>query len=155
MPCSDLLCTKGSSREIFYSNVVDLKLILCVFNIHTHLRLIYLSRFVTSSDVRPGFQSQGGSPHLQDLSLVCNRILRFTSSVTPVDLMVTSMAAGPFQSMYLRTKYWWGLSPGSIMLLPHSMRQDKCSTNCAMLAWLEGRYSAWQHTFSMLICMAH
>ena len=111
--------------------------------------------FWTSSNVCPGFQRQGGSPHLHDLSPVWNRILRFTSGVTPADLMVASMAAEPFQSMYLRTKYWWGLSPGSIMLLPHSMKQDRCSTDCAMLAWLEDRYSTLQHTFSMLICMAH
>ena len=34
----------------------------------------------------------------------------------------------------LVNKHWWDLSPGSIVLLPHSLRQDIYSTYWAMLA---------------------
>ena len=37
--------------------------------------------FWTSSDVCPGFQSQGGFPHLQASLPACNGFLRFTSGV--------------------------------------------------------------------------
>ena len=52
--------------------------------------------FWTSGDIYSGFQSQGGSPDLHVLSPACNGILRFTSDVTPADLLVSSMAAKPF-----------------------------------------------------------
>ena len=39
--------------------------------------------FWTSGDVCPGFQSQGGFPHLHASSPVHNRFLRFTSDATP------------------------------------------------------------------------
>ena len=39
--------------------------------------------FLTSGDVCPGFQSQGGFPRLHASSPVHNRFLRFTSGVTP------------------------------------------------------------------------
>ena len=55
--------------------------------------------FWTSDDVGPEFQSQRGYPHLHALLPVCNGILRFTSGVTPADLL----AAISFQSMQLRT----------------------------------------------------
>ena len=41
--------------------------------------------FWTSGDVSPGFQSQGGSPHLHAFLPACNEFLRFTSGATPVD----------------------------------------------------------------------
>ena len=50
----------------------------------------------TSSNICPGFQSQGGFPCLNALSPVHNGFLRFTCSVTPADLLVASMAAEPF-----------------------------------------------------------
>ena len=59
--------------------------------------------FCTSGNVSPGFQSQGGSPFLYALLPICNRILRFTSGVTPVDLLVASMTVELFQSIYLQT----------------------------------------------------
>ena len=43
--------------------------------------------FWTCGDVFHGFQSQGGSPPLHTLLPVHNRIPRFTSGVTPADLM--------------------------------------------------------------------
>ena len=59
--------------------------------------------FWTSGDIYPGFQSQCRSPCLCAILPRYNRILRFTSSVTPADLLVASMAAEPFQSTYLWT----------------------------------------------------
>ena len=59
--------------------------------------------FWTSGDTRLGFQSQGGCPHSCSLSPVHNRILRFTSGVTPADLLAASMAAEQFLSTYLQT----------------------------------------------------
>ena len=59
--------------------------------------------FWTSDDVRPRFQSQGGSPPLPASLPVCNRILRFTSGATPADLLMVRMAAEPFRSTYLLT----------------------------------------------------
>ena len=44
-----------------------------------------------------GFRSQGGSPRLHTSSPACNGFLRFTSVVTPADLLVAEL----FQSMYL------------------------------------------------------
>ena len=70
--------------------------------------------FWTSGNICHGFQSQGLSTCLHASSPTCNGFLRFTSGVTPADLLVASMAAKPFQSTYLHTyKYLWGLSPGS------------------------------------------
>ena len=46
--------------------------------------------FWTSDDVGPEFQSQRGYPHLHALLPVCNGILRFTSGVTPADLLAAS-----------------------------------------------------------------
>ena len=68
----------------------------------------------TSGDVYPGFQSQGGSPHLRASSPVCNRFLRFTSGATPADHLVTSMAPQPFDPhTCTRVRHWWDLNPGS------------------------------------------
>ena len=47
-----------------------------------------IPQFWTSGDICPGFQSQGGSPHLHETE--------FLNS--PADLLVASMAAKPFQS---------------------------------------------------------
>ena len=58
-----------------------------------------ISLFLTSGDVCPGMQSQGGS-------LACFLtwvILRFTSGVTPANCIDVSMAAKPFWSKYLQT----------------------------------------------------
>ena len=38
-------------------------------------------------------------------------VLRFTSGVTPADLLVVSMAAQPFWATYL-SKHWWGSNSG-------------------------------------------
>ena len=51
--------------------------------------------FWTSGDACPVFQSQHRFPHLCTLSTLCNRFLRFTSGVTPTDLLVANMAAKP------------------------------------------------------------
>ena len=47
-------------------------------------------------DICLGFQSQGGFLYLHNSSLACNWFLRFTSGVTPADLLAVSMAAKPF-----------------------------------------------------------
>ena len=39
----------------------------------------------------------------------------------------------------LVNKHWWGSRPGSVMSLPHSMKQDRCSTDWAMPVWLQWR----------------
>ena len=57
--------------------------------------------FWTSGDVCPGFQSQGGFPHLCASLPVCNRISTFGATTT--DLLVASMSAGTFQFIYLCT----------------------------------------------------
>ena len=62
--------------------------------------------FWTSGDVCPGFQSQGGS-----LTWVLHHM---HATDSPADLLVASMAAEPYWSMYFHIyKYWWGLSPES------------------------------------------
>ena len=43
--------------------------------------------FRTFDDVCPGFQGQGGSPHLRASSYLWNRFLRFTSGARPADLL--------------------------------------------------------------------
>ena len=57
----------------------------------------------TSSDVRPGFQSQGGSTHFLASSSLHKKILRFTSGAIPADLLAANMAAELFSSVYSRT----------------------------------------------------
>ena len=47
-----------------------------------------------------GFQSRGGSPCLHALLPAYNGFLRFTSGVTPADLLVLSTVAEPFQFTY-------------------------------------------------------
>ena len=47
----------------------------------------------------------GWIPHLCALSSMCNGFLRFTSGVTPADLLAACMAAEPFQSMYMQIMY--------------------------------------------------
>ena len=62
--------------------------------------------FWTSGVVYPEFQ-RISSP-------LCNGFLRFTYGATPTDLLVASMAAEPFLSMYLYTciQALVGLEPG-------------------------------------------
>ena len=54
--------------------------------------------FWTSGDVSSGFQSQSGQPysHLAEAYVRRMHPLRFTSGVTPDDLLVASMAADRF-----------------------------------------------------------
>ena len=52
--------------------------------------------FLTSGDVFSGFQSQGQFPNLHASLPGHNGYLRFTSGVTPADLLVASMAAKLF-----------------------------------------------------------
>ena len=59
--------------------------------------------FCTSGDICPGFQSHYRFPCLNSWSAVYNGFLRFTSGVTPADLLMTSMVVEPFQSIYLHT----------------------------------------------------
>ena len=56
--------------------------------------------FLTSGDIFSGFQSQGQFPNLH-ASLP--GYLRFTSGVTPADLLVASMAAKLFHPLNLHT----------------------------------------------------
>ena len=51
--------------------------------------------FWTSGDACPGFESQGGSPHLLASLPVCNGFLRFTPGATPADLLAARMAGKP------------------------------------------------------------
>ena len=81
--------------------------------------------FWTSHDVCSRFQSQSGSPHLRASSAAHNGLLRFTSGVTPADLLAANMVAEPFSSTH-----WWGSNPGS-----HHW-QDRCFTKRAMPAGL-------------------
>ena len=53
-----------------------------------------------------------------DPLLECHGFLRFTSSVTPTDLLSARMY-----------KHWWSFSLESSMLLPHSVRRDSCTTD--------------------------
>ena len=50
----------------------------------------------------PWVSKLGWIPHLCALSPVCNEFQRFTSGVTPADCIEVSIAAEPFQSMYLQ-----------------------------------------------------
>ena len=56
------------------------------------------SLFWSSSDVCPGFQSQGGIPRLCASLPACDGSLRFTSSVTPGGRLKGSIAAKSFWS---------------------------------------------------------
>ena len=61
--------------------------------------------FWTSGDVSSGFQSQNGQPYLHLLGggiyVIC--FPRFTSGVTPADLLAASMAAE-----HTCDHHWWG-----------------------------------------------
>ena len=57
-----------------------------------------ISLFWNSGDVCPGFQSQGGSPHLHALLPAHSGILSFASGATPADLLT----AKPFLYKYMR-----------------------------------------------------
>ena len=52
--------------------------------------------FWTSGDICPGFQDQGGFPHLHASSPANNGFCRFTSGVTPGTFLVGSMALSHF-----------------------------------------------------------
>ena len=73
------------------------------FKIFCRTRVLFVGpltpQFCTSGDVCPGFQSQGGFPHLRVSLPVHNRFLRFTSGATPTDLLVAGMAASRISSM--------------------------------------------------------
>ena len=71
-------------------------------------------------DVCHGFQSQGWIPCLHASLPVCNRFLRFTSAVTPADLLVASMTAEVFHSCSCKQALA-GLKSRSNIILPHSM----------------------------------
>ena len=88
--------------------------------------------FWTSGDICPGFQSQGGFPHLCASSPVHNGFLRFTSGATPADCIEVSIAAKPFWSTYL----WalvevWGLEPTTV----HAARTALQTTRPLRLGW--------------------
>ena len=53
--------------------------------------------FGTSGDICPAFQSHGGSLNLHALSPACNGFFRFTSGVTPADLLMASMVVKSFR----------------------------------------------------------
>ena len=98
-------------------------------------------------DICLRLQSQGGF-------LASNRFLRFTSGVTSAlgfkarvaSLQATDSSDSPLVWHLLTAwqpawwlshfvyKYWWGSSPGLGMLLPHSMWQNRCSTDWAKQA---------------------
>ena len=59
--------------------------------------------FCTCGDICPGFQSQGGFPHLYASSPTHNGFLRFTSGATPADLLTASLVGEPFRSTYFGT----------------------------------------------------
>ena len=63
----------------------------------------------TSSDFWPGFQSQALFSCMRALSPARNRFLRFTSGVTPADLLVANMVAEVFQSTYFTYMQMVGL----------------------------------------------
>ena len=88
-----------------------------------------LPPFYTFGDVYPEFQSQGGFPCFCSLLPSHNRFLRFTFGVTPADHLVVSMAAQLFHSCTC-IQAVMGLE--SSMPLPHSMWQDRRSTDWAM-----------------------
>ena len=102
-----------------------------------------IALFWTPDDVCPGFQSQGGCSCLHSLSPVCNGILRFIFSVTPVDLLVASMADKPF-------KFTWDLTCHCLTVWD----RDRCSTDWAMLAltnWFNSLFVSTDHNLSWLI----
>ena len=80
--------------------------ILTFFKIFARLVLFVgplMRLYWTSGDVSSGFQSQSGQPysHLAE-TYILHIFLRFSSGVTPADLLVASMAAELFSSTYLR-----------------------------------------------------
>ena len=61
--------------------------------------------------------------------------LRFTSTVTPPNLLVTSTAAEPFSSTCIPvSRHWWGLTPGPIM--PPLNLWDQAGALLTHLCWL-------------------
>ena len=87
-------------RLVFFPS--SLRLFHLLFLVLKKLRTSVLSvgqlilLFWTSGKVCTGFQSQGGSHAWVLLSPVCKRILRFTSDVTPVNLLTANIANEPF-----------------------------------------------------------
>ena len=77
--------------------------------------------FWTYCDVCPGFQSQGVQQNPQ-IHLWCDTCWPLGGQHGSWAILIHVPA----------NKHWWGLSLGSIMSLPHSVRQDWCSTNWAM-----------------------
>ena len=66
----------------------------------SHLMGPLIPLFGTSGDVSSGFQSQSGQPYSYSClaKVYLLHSLRFTSGVTPVDLLAASMAAELFSS---------------------------------------------------------
>ena len=105
--------------------------------------------FWSSGEICPGFQSQGGSPHLHALSLVYNGILRFTSGVTPTDLLVANMAVKPFWSTYLQTSI--GGAQVSDLCAPASHRETGQTLHCLIASIWQRKHFHWSNV-SFLIC---
>ena len=88
--------------------------------------------------------SQRGFPCLCALSPAQNGFIRFTSKVTPTDLLAASKAAELFWSTYLPITLV-GFEPGLSVPLPHSLWQDRRSTESAMPA--RQRIESWPILF--------
>ena len=82
----------------------------------------------TSGDICPGFQSQSGFLCSHASSPVCNIFLRFMSGVTPADPLGSQHCGWVISINLLVYNHWWGSGPGLSMPLPHSMWQDRHST---------------------------
>ena len=94
-----------------------------------------ISLFWTSGDVSSEFQSQSGFCLIRaKQSRMCyvTHSLRFTSGVTPTDLLVASMAAQP--SLPHTWEALVGLKTGSYHAATHSVRSGRCSTDWAIPA---------------------
>ena len=63
-----------------------------------------------------GFKAKGAALFMfrGDMWVTCS--LRFTSGVTPADLLASSMAAELISYTYLESRYWWGPKVESIVL---------------------------------------
>ena len=97
--------------------------------------------FRTSGDISSGFQSQSGLcliPAYWRHTCYITRSLRFTSGVTPADLLAASMAAEP--SLPHTCKASVGLKTGLYHAATHSVRSGRRSTDLAIPARLQRRY---------------
>ena len=83
--------------------------------------LIHL--FWNSGDVCLGFKARGGSPYL------CASLPVMESSDSPLVQYLLTYWCQTILIHVLVNKHWSGSRPRSIMLLPRSVRQDRCSTD--------------------------